>query len=183
MPVEIVKKLGAPKLVEAAQSVLRPERDKWPWPWVYPDGRSEPVNPRTVVAAPPNGVLTELLSFQVPDGFTLKLTGLLVTYIGTAINDAAQLVTWTIDVDIPTTVAVGLTQPVLPSGYAIRDFGSLTTHLGSLDLGPYPVSGRFQVDARKVLRIKVQTTAPFPTNPPAPVFFLSGIAGWVYPLE
>ena len=170
-----------PMLVAGARALVKPDRDLWPYPWLFPGPASEPVNQQSLVAAPANAVLTELLAYQVPDSYRFRLSALLLTYVGVAVSDAPQLVTWNVDVDIPTVITGPLTKPVMPSGYRLKDFGVQNFHLGSIDVGPYPVYGRLEIDQQHTLRVKVTTTAPFPAVG-SPVFFVTQIAGWVYPV-
>src|SRR5579864_6829432 len=167
-------------LVAAAQSLAVPSDQmraaQWPFPWVYPPPGSQERCPGTVVAAPTNSVLTQLLAFQVPDGYYFRITGLLLTYIGVPINDALQQVTWNVDVDIPITT---LTIPSMPSGYRIPDFGVVTTHLGSLDTQPWPIDGPLIIDPRATVRVKVTTLAPFTVG--APAYFVTRLRGYIWP--
>lgn len=174
----------AVSLVEGAAALKRTgqqtRHEDFPYAWVYPPPGSIGRNPQTVVAAPANTVLTELLKFVVPDGYFFRMSGLILTYIGTPINDAGQLVTWNIDVNIPTSIGGTLTAPVLPSGYRVQDFGVVKVHLGSLDTGPYPIDGPLLFDPRAEIRVKVQTTAPFPAVGSG-VFFVTRLRGYVWP--
>jgi hypothetical protein len=172
-------------LVESAQSLAIPgdrlRQQQWPYPWVYPPPGAEDRAPSSIVTAPTNSTLTELLAFTVPDGMFFALRGFLLTYIGIPINDAALLVTWNIDVDLPTTFGGTLTAPVLPSGYRIPSYGFIQTHLGSLDEGAWHLEGPRIIDPRATIRVKVTTLAPFTVG--LPCSFVTRLVGWLWPEE
>jgi len=165
-------------LADGAQGLAVPAEQQrqaqWPFPWVYPPPGSEERCPGTVVVAPTNGVLTELVAFQVPDGYFFRVTGLLLSYTGITIDDGSQLVVWNVDVDIPTSAPTAL-----PSGRRIPDFGVVKTHLGSLEFGPWPIDGPMIIDPRSTIRVKVTTTAPFTVG--LPCSFVTRIRGYIWP--
>jgi len=180
MPVNIQT---ARPLVDAAQSLAvsaqRARQSQWPFPWVYPPPGSEERCPQSLVVAPTNAVLTELLAFKVPDGFFFRITGLLFTYIGIPVDDGSQLVTWNLDVDVPTAPSGSITLPALAGGYRVQDFGVVKTHLGSLDFGPWPIDGPLIIDPLATVRVKVTTTVPFTVGPPAR--FVTRLRGYIWP--
>lgn len=172
-----------PPLTEAAGALRidQARKDEWPYAWIFPPPGARGVNIRTVVPAPANGVLTELLSFTVPDGYLFSLRGVMLTYVGVAVDDSKQIVTWNLDVNIPTVVGGAITVPALPSGYPVPDFARVLFHLGSPDFGPFHVDGPLVFEPRDVIRYKVTTTAPFP-GVGSPVFFLSILSGYRWPV-
>ncbi len=176
--------LAAPSLVEAASALQRSKsssREEWPYPWVYPPPGSEGVNIQTVTPAPANATLTELLSFRVPDGSRFSLQGLLLTYVGVPVDDSVQRVLWNVDVNIPTAVSGAITLPALPSGWPVPNFADVFFHLGSMDVGPFPVAGPLLFNPRDTIRIKVTTTAPFPAVG-SPVSFITMLVGYRWPV-
>lgn len=172
-----------PPLTQAAEAlrITESRRDEWPYSWIFPPPGSQGRNIRTVVAAPANATLTELLSFTVPDGYIFSLEGVMLTYVGIPVDDSKQWVEWNFDVNIPTAVSGAITIPALPSGYPVPDFASVLFHLGSPDVGVFRVSGPLLFQPRNVLRYKVTTTAPFP-GLGSPVLFESILAGYLLPV-
>ncbi len=161
----------------------------WPYAWEFPTQQAEALNLETVIAAPTaNGKQTELWSFAVPDGEFFRPRGIMLYYVGTPLVDGLGFVSWQWDVNIPTDIGAGVTAPILPSGYIVPYFGGLdangnTTgailiHKGNPDVGPWPVPGRLVFEPRDVVRVKVTTTAPFPT---VGVQFLTSLVGWTWP--
>lgn len=141
---------------------------------------AKPVNRQTWVNAPANGILTELLAFQVPDGDCFVLRGILFTYTGVpfvAPNTGGGSTLWTVDVDRPITT---LTAPSLPGGYVVPDFYQIQVPIGSKETGPVPLEG-LVFGPRKTVRVKVVTAAPFPAVG-SPVVFYTWLKGLTYPV-
>lgn len=134
----------------------------------------------TWVPAPANATLTELLSFQVPDGDIFEVTGILFEYFGIPFvppGGGGGSTLWTVDVDRPIST---LAAPVLPSQYVVPDFFQVQNPIGSRETGPVPVNLIF--GPKKIVRVKIITTAPFPAVG-SPVVFYTWLKGWTYPKE
>lgn len=171
-----------PSMAEGASALARVPgaRSGWPYPWTFPPPGAQRRNPMSWVAAPANGVLTELLAFQVPDGDEFVVEGILFDYFGIPFvppGGGGGTTLWTVDVDSPITA---LAAPSLPSRYVVPDFYQVQNPLGSRETGPVPVNLIF--GPRKTVRVKIITTAPFPAVG-SPVVFWTWLKGWTYPKE
>jgi hypothetical protein len=114
---------------------------------------------------------TEVLSYQVPQGFRFWLTALVQIYAGTGFTPGSGDVLWTLDKNQP----VG----VVPlQGEVVQGFGSLGIPLGSL-LYPWPLQMPELLLATDVLRSKVITTVAIPVG--GTNYFHSVIEGWLEP--
>jgi len=178
--------LAAAGLLAKTKSDAR--KQLWPYPWEYPGETAQAFNLESTIAAPVNGTQTELWSFAVPDGEFLRITGLMLTYVGITLVDGLGQVAWQWDVNIPTVIGGGVGSPILPSGYIVPYFGALdvngnptgqiTISKGSTQFGPWRVPGRLVFEPRDVVRVKVTTAAPFPE---VGVVFLTSLVGWTWP--
>ena len=166
---------GNPGMVAAAAQILPRKARKYDA--VIPPEYAEHVfhSQETPVGA--NATALEINAYTVEPGYLFRLTGILFTYVGVALADGLGQTTFTLDVDIPTTIGTGVVAPVLPSGYVVQGFNGIGFHLGSLDFGTWPIKGPMVFDPQEVLRIKVTTTSPFPETA---VTFISIIEGWTW---
>lgn len=171
-----------PNMIAAASLLARTSADArkevWPYPWDHcpPDGEQQYLE--SVVTFPANGAFTQLLAYPVPDGLKYRLKDVMLTYTG-GLLDGQSLVTWQIAINTPAAV-VGVTTPVMPSGYAVPYWGAIVISKGDPIRGPWEIPGRLVFNARDVVSINVTTTAPFPT---AGGQFLTAIQGWTWPAE
>ena len=154
-------------------------KESWPYAWEHcpPDG--EQFYQESVVDFPANATLTQLLSYPVPDGLKFRLSDVMLFYVGTALVDGLGQVTWQIAVNTPANV-VGITTPVMPSGYAVPYWGAILLSKGSPSQGPWKIPGKLVFNARDVVSINVTTANPFPTSGGQ---FLTAIVGWTWPAE
>lgn len=169
---------GAAALVRTSSDA---HKDEWPYPWEYPPPNAELFNKETSTAAPLNNVLTELLLFTVPDGYFLRVAGIMLAIAGSGFTytDGSGDYTWIWDVNTPTNVGAGITAPILPSGQVVPYFDAVTIHKGSPDDGWWRIPGRLVFEPRDDVRVKVTTQAPFPETG---VNFLVSLIGWTWPV-
>lgn len=154
-------------------------KQEWPYAWEYcpPDG--EQWYQESVVDFPANATLTQLISYAVPDGMKFRLSHVMLTYVGLALRDGLNQVTWQLATNIPASVA-GITTPVMPSGYAVPYWGAIILSKGSPQQGPWKIPGKLVFKPRDVFSINVTTTAPFPDTGGQ---FLTAAVGWQWPME
>jgi hypothetical protein len=172
-----------PSMSGAASLLARTSEDArktaWPYAWEHcpPDGNNFYIE--SIVAFPSNGVLTELLSYPIPDGMRLDLEYLMFFYVGISLLDGRNLCTWQLATDTPANV-VGITTPVMPSGYNVPYWGSIQISKGSPSQGPWPFPRKHTFKARDVVSVNVLTTNPFPETGGQ---FLTCLQGHEYPAE
>jgi hypothetical protein len=171
-----------PSAIQGASLLSRTSDDArkeaWPYTWDHcpPDGEQQYLE--TVVDFPANNVLTQLLSYPVPDGLKYRLWGLMFFYTG-GLLDGQSLCSWQLAVNTPANV-VGITTPVMPSGYSVPYWGAITISKGAPSQGLWTIPGKLVFQARDVVSVNVTTIAPFPN---AGGQFLTAIQGWTWPAE
>ena len=162
-----------PEAVKAVASMAATQdrRDQWPYPWNFPPPNALRVFRVGSLLSPNPATQTEVLSYQVPQGFRFWLTALVQIYAGTGFTPGSGDVLWTLDKNQP----VG----VVPlQGEVVQGFGSLGIPLGSL-LYPWPLQMPELLLATDVLRSKVITTVAIPVG--VTNYFHSVIEGWLEP--
>jgi hypothetical protein len=172
-----VPAMGAAGLLARTSGDAR--KDEWPYPWQYCPADGEQFYIESAIDFPTNAALTQLVAYAVPDGLKLRISHLMLTYVGIALEDGLGLVTWQLAVNQPAAV-VGLTLPVMPSGYGVPYLTAITISKGSPQQGPWPIPGKLVFNARDVVSVNVITAAPFPETGGQ---FLTSLVGWQWPAE
>lgn len=157
----------------ALQTQEQDEDDALHYSWIEPRKFTQPVPRIKYIPTPAVGVVTEILSVKVPSGMNFVLTGFLHGFspaVGGVVwvpGDGSLL--FTVDVDVP----VGATAV---SGYGLPDMSAMDGPRGSVEQGPFPLSGYNVFGALKTLRYKVITTAAIPVA--GGNFVFAGLCGW-----
>ena len=164
-----------------AAAKLRDKQERWPYTWFAPPPGSEHVRADSdglghsgAIPAPPNGVLTLVASYQVPNGQKFCFTHILLgADVGGAWVPGDGSIIFSVDVNRP---GAGNAQ-----GLWFKDFQRVLVPLGSFANGPWPVIATEQAifEALSTIRIKVVTTATI--NPGAPNFIHGMILGYTFP--
>lgn len=173
---------SAPSLIQGASLLSKSGRYMFAdYPHAIPPPNAEQVYVENAVAAPTNGLpATELLVYQVPEGYWFRMTGLIASFAGVTFADGSGQTTWTLDVDSPTDVGGFVAQPVLPSGYVVPGWNNFLCHKGSFDFGCFQLPGPMVFHGLETVRLKIVTAAPFPE---VGVTFNSAFQGYLWSAE
>lgn len=144
-------------------------------PWIDPPPGFQIINRRGTIAAPAVATQALITSFQCPQAMEAVIVAVMNVFFGNdaAGNNGSGTVTWQIDIDKP-----GLGSAAT-GGYFPPDFGSITTQLGSLVNGPWPVPGGIRLTERDTIRYKVTTSGAVGVG--APNFITAAFLGWYWP--
>lgn len=137
--------------------------------WREPSANSQYVHRRSSIAVPaPNTTNTAIVNYTCQAGFRSVITHVLLVYIGGSPpteGDAAEL----------------YYSLRLNSGYFVRDFESITTTLGSLTNGPYPIPDGIRLTAGNFLEALVTVPLGSPIATGAPNRVHAHLLGWEWP--
>lgn len=158
--------LGAP----ADPSIAAAISQNWPW-WIFPSKTSQRRTPKAWIAAPANGVPTEILEFQVPAGFQYVLEAIWHNFT-TNLNpnpfqEGSGSILWSVTVDAPpgSTGSSG----AAVAGYTLQDLDNMAELRGTAQ-EPWHLSGYNVFAAFQTLRYVVTTTAAISPGVPNQIF-------------
>lgn len=137
-------------------------------PWRAAPETAEYVHRRGAIPAPdPNTGNFVISSFTVQNGYAAVITHVLFAYNGTGQieGDAASLF-YMLRVD---------------QRYFPRDFETITTSLGSLTHGPYPIPGGLRLKGGETLEGLVNVPLDSPIAPGSPNYVFCHLIGWQWP--
>ena len=136
--------------------------------WRNPSSNSTYIHRRLSIVVPVPGTTDELIvAYTCPAGFRAVITQLVFLYIGAVApveGDVAQL----------------YYSLRLNSGYFARDFATIDTHLGSLDV-PYPIPDGIRLSAGTLIEALVTVPALSPIAVGAPNRVHAHLLGWQWP--
>ena len=137
--------------LEAAEALRREveNRDRWPYPHVYPPPNSTPVNKITspavnVPAAGPANQVT-VLEYTVPSGKRFIMQGIIQQEIGATFLPGDG--TWLVDQNTPLVLTSVQSSPV-------PYLSDLIVPLGSFSFEPFPFKRAYEFEPLTVLRSK-----------------------------
>jgi hypothetical protein len=177
--------LSGPQSIREAENIarekLKEKQAAWPYVWFAAPPGSQHVRAAADIVAPPNGVLTLVLAYQVPNGQNFCLTHVLLNAdVGNAWTPGDGSVIFRIDVNTP---GGGNAQ-----GIPFKDFENVQVPLGSFANGPWPVIATEQAifEGLETIRVKVLTPAVpsgngSPITPGAPNFIHAMLIGYTWP--
>ena len=167
-----------PEAVKAVASMAATQdrRDQWPYPWIFAPPNALRVFRVGSLPSPNPATQTEVLAYQVPQGFRFWLSAILQAYQGSGWVAGSGDILWTLDKNQP----VG----VVPlQGEIIQGFGNIGIGLGAMLNGcvtyVLPLSKPELLLATDILRSKVTTTAAIPVG--GTNYFHSIFEGWLEP--
>jgi hypothetical protein len=166
--------------VRAAQSLMqvRSNQQAWPYPWIFPQQSAVRVHVEGVLAAPVAATQTQLISYQVPNGYQMAFEGVVLLYNGAGYVIGSTDITWVLDINTP--LGGGVVQ-----GYPVQGFSASNIPKGGIGgvgsgvFAPYPLLQPEILGPLDTLRAKVTTTVTIPAG--APNFFISIFEGWIWP--
>lgn len=172
----------------AAQRKLQKEdhrRQEWPYTHTFPPPQAVRVNIEGSIPAPAAATQTQVLQYQVPDGFQFAFTELMQFFSGTGFTlGSTTQITWTLDVNTPISPPAGgiaqgypiqgLSPSFLPKGGVVN--GTAITAFGMF--APWPLLMPEILQPLDILRSKVTTSAAI--TPGSPNFFISVFLGWIW---
>lgn len=181
MPVRNIspRVVTGPEAVKAAAAIAAVEdrRDQWPYPWSFPPPNAKRVFRVGSLLAPAAPVFpaltvtTEVLAYQVPQGYRFWLCSIVQVYIGAGFVAGSGDILWTLDKNRPIGVA-----PL--QGEVVQGFAAVGLPLGSLAY-PWPLDMPELLGPTDILRSKVTTTNAIPQGNSN--FFHSIFSGWLEP--
>ena len=138
-------------LMQAAGAMADPERmlGQYAYQWLYPGPNSRPVFANAVIPLPDASggpVTSQVLTYQVPDGWRFSLRGIVLAFIGSGWNEGSGDLAFNVEVQ-----AAGIRN--------LEFLGNVLTHIGSLDDGPYPILGRMEFAPLDILVVNVTNSA------------------------
>jgi len=155
--------------LEVLAEEIRKRSEAWPYLHLFPDRDGRPQEPIGRIAAPAVGVLTPILTYQVPYGFRFYLLGIVQTFDGGAFAPGAAL--WTVDQDAQLTNV---------QGQGVQGLIGLPVPLGSFTVGDWwHLPCPYVFSPLTVLRSTVKTVTIVPG---APNFFTSCFVGYLEPV-
>lgn len=142
-----------------------------------PPAGSKHVAAAGTLPAPATNVQTQIVQYQVPNGFRFRLKGLLLV---------CNCPGWTPG-DGNAVFSVSLNKPVgslNAQGAPVRGFENVTVPLGSFAVGPWPIpeDERSVFDSRDILRVLVSSN-PLVIFPGGPNLFTAMLVGYTWPLS
>jgi hypothetical protein len=157
-------------LVSAAEAMADPQRmlGEYAYQWLYPGPNSRMVLANAVLALPDASggpVTSQLLTYQVPDGWRFSLRGIVLQFLGSGWNEGSGDLVFNVEVQ-----AAGIRN--------LEFLGNVLTHLGSLDDGPYPILGRLEFAPLDILVVNVTNNAVAIVGAP---FVTAHLVGHIYP--
>ena len=167
-----------PEAVKAVASMAATQdrRDEWPYPWSFSPPNALRVFRVGSLVSPNPATQTEVLRYQVPQGFRFWLTAILQAYQGAGWIAGSGDILWTLDKNQPVGVAA-------LQGEIIQGFGNIGIGLGAMLNGcvtyMLPLSRPELLLATDVLRSKVTTTVAIPAG--GTNYFHSIFDGWLEP--
>lgn len=179
--------LSGPSAMAAQRKLasLDQRRQEWPYTHVFPPPQAVRVNIEGSIPAPSVGVQTQVLQYQVPDGFQFAFTELMQFFNGTGFVLGNQTqITWVLDVNTPIPAPAGgiaqgypvqgLSPSFLPKGGVVD--GTAITAFGMF--APWPLLMPEILQPLDILRSKVTTSVAI--TPGSPNFFISVFLGWIW---
>lgn len=135
-------------------------------PWRLPAETAEYIFEHDSIETPAaDDSYNTIVSFTVQAGYAAIINGLLFNYVGSSApvdGNAADLF-YSLRVD---------------DSYFPRSFGQISTHLGSLDNGPYPVPGFIRLKAGQKIEALVTVPTGSPITTGAGSFVIAHLLGW-----
>lgn len=150
-------------MAERAHSLIEPVGLA---PWRLPAETAEYVFEHDAIVTPEaDGSYNPIVSFTVQAGYAAVITHLLFNYVGQSppVDGNPADLFYALRVD---------------DSYFPRSFGQITTHLGSLSQGPYPVPGFIRLKAGQKIEALVNVPVDSPITTGEGSFVIAHLLGW-----
>lgn len=165
---------------QRAMSMMVQRKNDWPYTHSYPPPQAVRVHPEGIIPAPAVATQTQVLQYQVPDGFQFAFTSLIALYSGAGFVLGSTDITWVLDVNTPIVAPAGSSG----QGYPIQGMSPSNIPKGALSFNEQSIYSAWDLPMPEVLspldilRSKVTTTISIPVG--APNFFISIFLGWMW---
>jgi len=159
-------------------------KNDWPYTHVYPPPQAVRVEPEGIIPAPAINTQTQVLQYQVPDGFQFAFEKLIQIFNGTGFVLGSTDITWVLDINTPLGTVAGTSG----QGYQVQALSPSNIPKGGMAFSasagpqsvydPWPLPMPEILGPLDILRSKVTTT--FAITPGAPNYFITIFCGWMW---